>query len=110
MCGPCGAKGTAWQLAAFLAGVPPSNKPAVLAWLNEHGLTPRNGAKPNGSSIGPRIVATYPYEDESGELLYEVVRYEPKHFKQRRLDGKGWTWNLDGVRKRLFTRLSSRPT
>jgi len=32
----------------------------------------------------PRIVATYPYRDESGELLFQVVRYEPKKFKQRR--------------------------
>jgi hypothetical protein len=36
-----------------------------------------------------RIVATYPYSDESGDLLCEVVRYEPKNFRQRRPDGRG---------------------
>ena len=30
-----------------------------------------------------RIVATYDYTNESGELLYQVVRYEPKDFRQR---------------------------
>src|ERR1700679_2318037 len=32
----------------------------------------------------PRIVATYDYTDEDGNLLYQVVRYQPKDFKQRR--------------------------
>jgi len=41
----------------------------------------------------PRIVATYDYTDEDGSLLYQVVRYQPKAFKQRRPDGfDGWTW------------------
>lgn len=40
-----------------------------------------------------RIVATYDYTDEHGALLYQVVRYEPKGFKQRRPDGYGgWIW------------------
>lgn len=41
----------------------------------------------------PRIVATYDYTDEHGKLLYQVVRYQPKDFKQRRPDGcGGWIW------------------
>jgi len=41
----------------------------------------------------PRIVATYDYTDERGNLLYQVVRYRPKDFKQWRPDGRGdWTW------------------
>jgi len=41
----------------------------------------------------PRIVATYDYTDEHGSLLYQVVRYEPKDFNQRRPDGcGGWIW------------------
>lgn len=40
------------------------------------------------------IVATYDYTDESGNLLYQAVRYEPKDFKQRRPDGAGgWIWS-----------------
>jgi len=46
-----------------------------------------------------RIVATYDYTDEKGKLLYQNVRYEPKDFRLRRPDGKGWTWNLGNVRR-----------
>jgi putative DNA primase/helicase len=52
---------------------------------------------------GPRIVAEYPYTDENGVLLYQVVRLEPKSFRQRRPDGNGgWHWNLNGARKVLY--------
>jgi len=45
-----------------------------------------------------RVVATYDYRDASGSLLFQVVRFEPKDFRQRRPDGKGgWIWNLNGV-------------
>lgn len=52
----------------------------------------------------PEIAATYDYSDESGDLLYQVVRYRPKGFRQRRptlntMGGIGWTWNLEGVRR-----------
>jgi putative DNA primase/helicase len=50
----------------------------------------------------PRIVATYDYTDENGNLLYQVVRYQPKDFKQRRPDGcGGWTWRK-GARQVLY--------
>lgn len=57
-------------------------------------------AKRAASSTGPvpRIVSTYDYVDADGALLCQVVRYEPKDFRQRRPDGRGgWTWNLHGV-------------
>jgi hypothetical protein len=48
-----------------------------------------------GKSKG-RIVAEYGYTDIDGTLLYQVVRLEPKSFRQRRPDGKGgWIWQLD---------------
>lgn len=51
----------------------------------------------------PRIVAEYSYTDENDGLLFQVVRYEPKGFRQRRPDGnEGWIWNLDGVRRVLY--------
>jgi RecA-family ATPase len=47
-----------------------------------------------------RIVATYDYVNENGERLFQVVRYEPKDFRQRRPDGKGgWIWSTKGVRR-----------
>jgi AAA domain len=55
-------------------------------------------------SSGPRIVdATYDYKDESGTLLYQVIKYKPKGFSQRRPDGNGgWIPNLRGVRQVLY--------
>jgi len=50
-----------------------------------------------------RIVSTYDYKDVAGNLLYQVVRFAPKGFKQRRPDGTGgWIWNLDGVERVLY--------
>ncbi|HUW10622.1 MAG TPA: hypothetical protein VM537_12905 [Anaerolineae bacterium] len=49
------------------------------------------------------IVATYDYTDETAGLLYQVARYRPKGFKQRRPDGNGgWLWNMKGVRRVLY--------
>jgi hypothetical protein len=46
----------------------------------------------------PKQVATYNYRGASSELLFQVVRYQPKAFRMRRPDGNGgWIWNLDGV-------------
>ena len=43
-----------------------------------------------------RIVAKYDYTDAAGVLLYQVLRLEPKGFRQRRPDGNGgWIWELD---------------
>jgi putative DNA primase/helicase len=58
---------------------------------------------PNNVARRGRILATYPYHDEGGELLYEVVRFEPKTFAMRRPDGRGgWVWNMAGVRRVLY--------
>jgi hypothetical protein len=66
--------------------------------------------KPNGSNgkhhhqtVKPRVIATYRYCDASGALLYEVQRYDPKDFRQRRPDGRGgWTWKLGDVQRVLY--------
>ncbi len=56
-----------------------------------------------GSANGGRIVATYRYTDESGNLLFQVVRNEPKDFRQHRPNGNGgWIWILEGVRRVLY--------
>ena len=43
------------------------------------------------------IKAVYPYIDEHGELHYEVIRFEPKDFRQRRYENGHAYWNLQGV-------------
>jgi RecA-family ATPase len=61
----------------------------------------RTDAKPNGNAGAEhRIVETYDYVDENGKLLFQVVRYDPKDFRQRRPDGSGgWSWTAKGVRQ-----------
>src|SRR5262245_24867626 len=65
MCGPCGKSGTPWQFVAFVTGLDPGDKKAILAWLKEHGVIEQQNADHNNGARG-RIVATYPYVDESG--------------------------------------------
>lgn len=60
-----------------------------------------HGANGNGSK--PNIVATYDYRDSPDHLLYQVVRFEPKDFRQRRPDGHGgWVWNLQHIPRVLY--------
>ena len=52
-----------------------------------------------------RIVATYDYADTAGTLLFQVVRFDPKDFLQRRPDPNkagSWVWNMKGVNRVLF--------
>jgi len=58
---------------------------------------------PPQSTTQRREVAVYPYRDETGRLLYEHVRYEPKGFSFRRPDGKGGhEWTLGDVQRVLY--------
>jgi hypothetical protein len=43
------------------------------------------------SSKPPRgkLTQTYDYADENGRLLYQVLRFDPRRFSQRRPDGNG---------------------
>jgi hypothetical protein len=65
--------------------------------------------KPNGSGNGSsqqakaRIVAEYDYTDEIGELLFQVIRLDPKDFRQRRPNGQGgWLWSIGETRRVLY--------
>ena len=50
-----------------------------------------------------REVATYDYTDEAGKLLFQVVRFEPKDFRQRKPDGHGgWEWKLGDTPRVLY--------
>ena len=64
---------------------------------------PREPAKPKEKS---KLIKAYDYKSESGELLFQVCRMEPKTFLQRRkpqpgddpADVKGgWVWKREGI-------------
>lgn len=59
-----------------------------------------HGAPTAQTSGKKEILATYDYTDADGRLLYQVVRFAPKDFRQRRPDGAGgWLWSLGDVQR-----------
>jgi hypothetical protein len=49
-----------------------------------------------------RVVATYDYTDERGNLLYQVQRMDPKDFRQRKPDNGLWNYKLGNVRRVVY--------
>jgi putative DNA primase/helicase len=73
----------------------------VIAALKQLGLWQRKSK--GAARRRGRIVAQYDYSDEGGGLLYQVVRFDPKDFCQRRPDGGGgWVWSLGDTRRVLY--------
>ncbi len=60
-------------------------------------------AKSSGPQGPKEIVATYDYHDQEGKVLFQVVRFEPKEFRQRRPGKKDkWIWNLKGIKPVIY--------
>lgn len=61
------------------------------------------GEAPKNGVAQKKLLATYPYVDEDNKLLYEVLRFAPKTFSQRRPTARGqWEYKLGDVRRVLF--------
>ena len=99
--------GSTLELAAFARNEPaPTNGLRGEAffrdweWLHDNVLPNMPPPpKPNGGTFN--IVATYDYRDEAGSVLFQVVKLDPKDFRQRRPDKSkpsGWDWSVKGVR------------
>jgi 5S rRNA maturation endonuclease (ribonuclease M5) len=73
--------------------------------LSMKDLFPSNGNGGNGHKPESKIVETYDYCDADGKLSYQVVRFDPKDFRQRKPDGNGgYIWKASDL-KRLPYRL-----
>lgn len=81
---------------------------AAVQWMREHRILPdEDRSRLNGHAA--KITALYDYVDENGELVFQVVRKEPKAFSQRRravegddpahIDRDGWVWKATGLRQ-----------
>jgi putative DNA primase/helicase len=94
------------------AGCTPNNGAksfdVISLWMKAKGVTFTTALK---DLAGPcridqtpkRIVNTYDYRDENGNLLFQTLRYEPKNFMQRRPNGSGgWIPDLQGVRRVIY--------
>ena len=85
---------------------------------NRHGVDPLpSGGHPEGRSLkpeGPRKKASggnshrepalqetacYGYQDATGRVVYQVVRYEPKAFKQCQIMEGRRVWSMEGVER-----------
>jgi putative DNA primase/helicase len=87
-CFGCDAKGSIFDFYMRLEEV--DFRAALAAFAEIAGLAPEQKK---------RIVKTYDYTDEAGNLLFQVIRYHPKDFRQRTPDGKGgWIWNMNNIR------------
>lgn len=99
-CFSCGAEGNADQFAKRLGDT---------EWIPEKQPPPKNPWQEC------TIVDTYDYPDETGVLLYQNIRFQPKAFRPRvPLPGEGWNTSpgcMEGVRRVLFRlpQLSSLP-
>jgi len=80
--------------------------------LKALGLTWETLSKPREGSVGRGewtpagdAVAVYDYVDESGKLLFQVLRTADKQFRQRvpdRSAKSGWAWKLGNARRVLY--------
>ena len=110
MCGPCGASGNAWKLAAFLAKADPGDKGAVTHWLKARGLMNGNGNRhhpptpPNRWKSHP-IKEWYQYTDAGGVELYRTGRVEFQNEKGKQKEFPVWAhghWGLNGTKPVLY--------
>lgn len=95
---------TALRTVADFAGVTPAATSVRRNGGTNGTVQPSHNGAWSAAKPGP-IVASYRYTDESGELLFEVCRHEPKTFRLRRPDADapgGWIWKLGDVRRPLY--------
>lgn len=64
--------------------------------------TPAKAATAPSHAPKGAIVATYSYKDEMGTELYQVVRMDPKDFRQRHQESGQWVWTMANVRRVLY--------
>jgi Virulence-associated protein E-like domain len=106
----CG--GSTLELVAYAKGKPAEKLRGAAffeAWqyAYEQEWLPDPPPAPKANGGGNAIIATYPYNDEQGALLFEVVRFDTsdvkERFRQRRPDGRsGWIWSIKGIRRVLY--------
>lgn len=88
---------------------------SIIAELGARGLWPKPVRKEHPKWVAndnpkptakPRIVKAYDYFDpETGELLMQALRMEPKSFRQRRPDPNkpgGWMWSVGPDHRTLY--------
>jgi hypothetical protein len=55
--------------------------------------------EPRSQEPRGREVAAYDYEDATGRVVFQVVRFEPKDFRQCRIVDDKRVWNIEGIER-----------
>ena len=95
------------KLIGYALGI--NGRKEQMQWLRDKGFIGGDDAapaaelkaavkKPATRNTPAKIVTAYSYNDEGGDLLMQVVRMDPKSFRQRKPEGTGWVWSVKGVR------------
>ena len=79
--------------------IPESGNGAISRFLEEFDVEPYEPPEVPAFTlpITKRILAEYNYQDAAGTLVYTVVRYEPREFRQKRLENGKTVWNIKGI-------------
>jgi hypothetical protein len=110
-CFGCNTGGSVIDLHAKLRGLSIGEAMRELSGASRNGSAASSAAKTlprkkNGTMAKPALkqtesteVCAYDYQDATGEVVFQVVRCEPKDFKQCRIvDGKR-VWSMEGVER-----------
>jgi len=89
-------------LALIMRETAATSKREAVQWLEAKSIKPTEPEKPRSAAKAKRarIAATYDYVDADGVLQYQVVRMEPKDFRQRKPSAEspdGWDWSVKGA-------------
>jgi len=84
-----------------LSPTPPNITPSV-APVSSQKTPVKSGG---GGSFSKRVKEIYTYQYEDGTLAYQVVRFEPKNFAQRRQVNGAWVWGVPKEVRRVVYRL-----
>jgi DnaB-like helicase C terminal domain/CHC2 zinc finger len=52
-----------------------------------------------GNDSKPSEIAAYDYQDATGRVVYQVVRFAPKDFRQARIEKGERVWSMEGVER-----------
>lgn len=92
-----------WQCTRAEAAGRLSGRETIPAYQTKRKTAPMAILEHKEKSEAKKLVATYDYHDERGGLAYQVLRYEPKTFRQRvPLPDGSFSWSMEGVERYPF--------
>lgn len=101
----CDEGGDAYRLEERLMGIPHKEARSSVDQIAGIQTSHKAPEQRTGVAAFGRLTSTYDYFDQNGVLSYQVLRYEPKNFRQRKPDPDGrdgWSWKVAGLDRLLY--------